>query len=134
MSKALYTLFACLLIAIIAPAQQKAGEGKPQTNRQSGNKDIQRPVPGYDLGKYLAENIQYPERAMDKNREGRVVVKFVVNEDGSISDCQIVKGINKECDKEALRVISNMPPWKPGMKDGKPVKVMFQQPVVFRLP
>jgi len=101
-----------------------------QTDQQS---NIQMPSPGYDLKEYLVDNLEYPKHAREKNREGRVVVKFIVNEDGSIADCEVLKGINKECDREALRVVRHMPPWKPGTKDGKPVKVYYKLPVVFKL-
>ncbi len=69
----------------------------------------QMPQPPYDLGKYLSENIQYPENARENNIEGRVIIRFVVNEDGHISDCAIVKSVSGDCDTEALRVIKNMP-------------------------
>ncbi len=93
----------------------------------------QMPVTGYPLYNYLQENVNYPEEARRKNIEGRVLVKFVVNEDGHISDCSVIKGIGGGCDQEALRVIAAMPPWKPGMLNGKPVKVYFTQPISFRL-
>jgi TonB family protein len=93
----------------------------------------QMPQPPYDLGKYLSENIQYPDNARENNIEGRVIIRFVVNEDGHISDCAIVKSVSGDCDTEALRVIKNMPPWKPGRQNGKEVKVYYNQPISFKL-
>jgi protein TonB len=84
-----------------------------------------------DMNKYLSENIQYPEMARDANVSGRVVIKFVVNEDGSISNAHVVKGIGGGCEEEAMRVINSMPRWKPGKSNGKAVKVYFTLPVKF---
>ena len=93
----------------------------------------QMPVAGYDLSIYLSEHLHYPDSAMAHNLEGRVIVKFMVNEDGTISDCQIARGLSKECDSEALRVLRIMPPWKPGKQKGKPYKVPFYLPIQFIL-
>jgi protein TonB len=60
-------------------------------------------------------------------------VKFVVNEDGDISDAQVLRGIGGGCDQEALRVVKSMPKWKPGKQNGRAVKVYFTLPVTFRL-
>ncbi len=91
------------------------------------------PKPAFDIGAYLGDNLHYPEMARQKNKEGRVLVKFVVNEDGSISDVELMKGFNDECDKEAMRVVRNMPKWIPGKVDGKNVKVYFTLPLRFKL-
>jgi len=91
------------------------------------------PKPAFDLGAYLGENLHYPEKARLRNKEGRVLVKFVVNEDGSISDAELLRGFNDECDEEALRVVRNMPNWIPGKVDGKNVKVYFTLPLRFKL-
>ena len=93
----------------------------------------QPPVSGYDLTAYLSKNIHYPDAAREANIEGRVIVKFVVNEDGSISDVQVVRGIGSGCDEEAKRVVMAMPKWKPGKQNGKAVKVYFTQPISFKL-
>ena len=93
----------------------------------------QMPAAGYDMAKYLQDNLRYPDAARESNIDGRVIVKFVVNEDGSVSDVQIVRGIGAGCDEEAKRVVSKMPPWKPGKQNGKPVKVYFTLPIVFKL-
>ena len=90
-------------------------------------------VAGYDMNKYLSEHLYYPDSAMAHNLEGRVIVKFMVNEDGSISDCKILRGLSPECDSEALRVFRSMPPWKPNKQKGKPVKMSFSFPVLFKL-
>jgi TonB family protein len=86
-----------------------------------------------DLYFYLNTHIHYPGFARENNIEGRVLVKFVVNKSGKVSDAVVLKGINKGCDKEALRVVSGMPDWKPGTKDGEPVNGYFTLPVNFVL-
>ena len=83
--------------------------------------------------KFLAKNIKYPTVAQENGVQGRVIVQFVVNSDGSIVDPQVVKPVNPYLDKEALRVVSAMPKWKPGEQRGKKVRVRFTLPVTFRL-
>ena len=83
--------------------------------------------------KFLAKNIKYPTIAQENGTQGRVIVQFVVNRDGSIVDAKVVRSVDPYLDKEALRVINTMPKWKPGMQRGKPVRVKFTVPVMFRL-
>ena len=85
------------------------------------------------MGKYLSENISYPEEAKDKNIKGRVFISFVVEKDGSVTDVMLMRGIGEPCDSEALRVVRAMPNWKPGMQDGKPVRVHYVLPILFKL-
>lgn len=85
------------------------------------------------LMEYLSKNIKYPEAAMKKGTQGRVTVQFVVEKDGSITNVKILRGIDPELDKEAIRVISAMPKWKPGTQRGEAVRVRFTVPVMFRL-
>lgn len=93
----------------------------------------QMPEPSVDIPSYLGKNIHYPEAAREAGVEGRVILRFVVNEDGSVSDIQIVRGIGSGCDEEAKRVLASMPKWKPGKQNGRPVKVYFTLPVTFKL-
>jgi protein TonB len=85
------------------------------------------------LMKYLQKNIKYPSRAQDNNVQGRVMVTFVVNKDGSIVDPEVIKAVDKDLDNEALRVVKAMPKWNPGKQRGKPVRVKYTVPVLFRL-
>lgn len=80
------------------------------------------------LFEYINSNIKYPEDVM----RGNVYVAFVVTKDGGIRDVRIVKGINEGCDKEALRLIKNMPKWDPGMQKGKIVSSVYGLPIIFR--
>jgi TonB family protein len=86
-----------------------------------------------EMMKFLSMNVKYPAEASSKGIEGRVLVKFVVEKDGSITEARVTKSVNELLDAEALRVINLMPKWKPGMQNGKPVRVFFTLPVTFRL-
>lgn len=85
------------------------------------------------LMQYLQKNIKYPQIAQENGTQGRVTVQFVVNKDGSIVDPHVLRGVDPYLDKEALRVISGMPKWKPGEQRGEPVRVKYTVPVNFRL-
>lgn len=85
------------------------------------------------LMQYLNKNIKYPVIAQEQGTQGRVIVQFVVNKDGSIVDAQVVRSVDPYLDKEAIRVINTMPKWTPGKQRGKPVRVKFTVPVAFRL-
>ena len=82
---------------------------------------------------FVAKNVQYPKEAMEKEISGRVLVGFIVEKDGSISETEVVKGIGGGCDEEAVRVVKAMPKWKPGKQKGKPVRVHFMLPLTFKL-
>ncbi len=86
-----------------------------------------------ELMKYLATNIKYPPYAKEAGIQGRVFINFVVETDGSITAVKVLRGIGGGCDEEAIRVVKNMPKWKPGMQRGKPVRVSFNLPVKFTL-
>lgn len=82
---------------------------------------------------YLSENIKYPKDAEKQKVEGKVMVTFVVEADGSVTTVQEVKKVFPSLDNEAVRVVSAMPKWTPGMHDGKPVRVKYTLPISFRL-
>ena len=83
--------------------------------------------------KWLGKNINYPEDCKKEGVQGRVIVQFVVDKDGSIKDPTIARGVHPSLDKEALRVLSSMPNWKPGKQKGEAVKVRYTIPVMFKL-
>ena len=85
------------------------------------------------LLEYLRDNIEYPERCKQEEIQGRVIVTFVVEKDGSIVEPEVVKSVDPELDAEALRLVSNMPAWTPGKQNGKEVRVRYSVPVNFRL-
>ena len=82
---------------------------------------------------YLGKNIKYPVSAQENNIQGRSIVEIIVNKDGSISNPKIIKSLDPDCDKEAIRVIMTMPRWNPGKQRGKDVRVKYTIPVTFRL-
>ena len=85
------------------------------------------------LIKYLSDNVRYPDEALNDAIEGKVIVRFDVNKDGSISNIIIVRSLQPLLDVEAVRVISKMPNWKPATQRGMPIKVGFTLPVNFSL-
>lgn len=86
-----------------------------------------------ELMKYLQKNIKYPSISQENGVQGRVIVQFVVNSNGSIVDPVVMKSVDPYLDKEAIRVVKSMPKWNPGEQRGKPVRVKFTLPVQFRL-
>lgn len=82
---------------------------------------------------YLRDHIRYPEQAQQNGLEGVIYVQFIVNEDGSVSDAEVLRGADSLLNNEAVRVISEMPPWEPGYQAGKPVKVYYKLPIRFTL-
>ena len=82
---------------------------------------------------FMARNLRYPTKAQEVGKQGRVIVQFVVRKDGSLSDFKVLRPVDPWLDAEAIRVISTMPKWKPGMQDRKPVSVKFTLPVTFML-
>ena len=86
-----------------------------------------------DLMTFLNSNIRYPKSAYDKNVQGRVIVQFVIEKDGTPTEFEIMRSVNPDLDAEALRVMKEMPKWKPGMQRGQVVRVKYTIPVTFRL-
>lgn len=86
-----------------------------------------------DVFAYLSKSLKYPIIPQENGIQGKVICQFVVNRDGSITEIEVVRGVDKYLDAEAIRVIKTMPAWKPGKMNGKPVRVKFTLPVVFRL-
>ena len=83
--------------------------------------------------KWLGKNINYPAEAKEKGTQGRVIIQFVVEKDGSITEAKVARGVDPLLDAEALRVINSSPKWKPGKQGGQPVRVKYTIPVAFRL-
>ncbi|HAL82561.1 MAG TPA: hypothetical protein DCO83_10270 [Mucilaginibacter sp.] len=85
------------------------------------------------FARFLYRNIRYPALARENNTSGRVIVNFVVERDGSLSDVKVARGIGDGCDEEAVRIIKLSPRWKPGIQNGKPVRVSYSVPIGFSL-
>ncbi len=111
---------------------------KPQPVNRNSVYDVVEQMPSFPGGisglrTYLNQNIRYPAEAQENCVQGRVVVSFVVGKDGHISDVTVLRSVDPSLDKEAVRVIRNMPRWTPGKQGGEPVKVRYNVPVSFRL-
>ena len=109
-----------------------------QTKKNNMVFDVVEVMPQFPGGqiamlKYIMENIKYPEQAMKEGIQGRVTVRFIVEKDGSISNVKPVLSVHPLLDKEAVRVVESMPKWSPGKQNGKPVRVRFNVPVMFKL-
>lgn len=91
------------------------------------------PEPSVNVQDFLSKNLDYPKDARQRKVEGRVVIKFVVAEDGSVTNAIVERGVDPVLDAEALKTVMGMPKWRPGKKDGKPVKVYYRIPVSFKL-
>ena len=85
------------------------------------------------LMEFLSKNVKYPQEAYKNGIQGRVIVTFVINKDGSISDAKVVKSVDPQLDEEALRVVHSMPNWIPGRQNGEPVNVKYTVPITFKL-
>lgn len=85
------------------------------------------------LFEFIAENLQYPQEAIDNQTEGRVVLQFVVDRQGKVSDIQVVRSIDPTLDQAAIDVVRTLPAWQPGRQDGQPVNVRYVLPVAFKL-
>lgn len=89
--------------------------------------------PAIEFRKYIAQNLRYPKEEAEKGIDGRVIVQFIVNADGSVSDIAVVAGVSPGLDSEAVRVVESSPPWTPGRQRGKAVAVKFAFPMNFVL-
>lgn len=86
-----------------------------------------------ELQKYLAASLKYPETHLETDVQGRMVVQFIVERDGSITNIHVIRSLGSAFDKEAVRVVKNMPRWIPGSLSGQPVRVRYIQPIMFRV-
>ena len=125
--------------AELAKAEAKASDvTAPADTTKNVVCDVTETMPQFPGGqgvmmKYLAANIKYPASAVKAKKQGRVIVAFVIQKDGSVTNARIVKSVDPELDAEALRIVKAMPNWTPGTQDGKPVNVNYTIPVVFSL-
>ncbi len=114
---------------------KKEPEGTPDPNKAYDVVDEMPQFPGgpYALFEFISKNIQYPKEAEDANLQGRVIVSFVVEKDGSVSNAKVVRPIDPLLDAEALRVVNSMPKWIPGKQNGEAIRIKYTVPVTFRL-
>ena len=109
-----------------------------QTKKNDMVFDVVEVMPQYPGGqiamlKYIMKNIKYPKQIMEEGIQGRVTVSFIVEKDGRVSNVRLLRSVQPSLDKEAIRVVKSMPKWTPGKHNGKPVRVQFNLPVMFKL-
>ena len=116
-------------------SEKEESEGTPDPNKAYDAVDEMPQFPGGPsaLFEFLSKNIQYPKEAEDANLQGRVIVSFVVEKDGSVSNAKVVRPIDPLLDAEALRVVNSMPKWIPGKQNGEAFRVKYTIPVTFRV-
>ena len=121
--------------ADIADLKQVVTQAEPEPEKVFDMVEQMPAFPGgmQELMVYLGKNIKYPTIAQENGTQGRVIIQFVVERDGTISDVRVARGVDPYLDKEAVRVVKSMPKWIPGKQNGKAVRVKFTVPVMFRL-
>ena len=123
---------------VVAPVSPEAKETPADSTVKEEVFMVAEQMPEYPGGmkemlKFLQENVKYPENAMKNNVQGRVIVQFVVEKDGTPTEFKVLRSVDPDLDAEALRVMKAMPKWKPGMQKGQVVRVKFTVPVSFKL-
>lgn len=123
---------------VVAPVSREAKEAPADSTAKEDVFMVAEQMPEYPGGmkemlKFLQENVKYPENAMKNNVQGRVIVQFVVEKDGTPTEFKVLRSVDPDLDAEALRVMKAMPKWKPGMQKGQVVRVKFTVPVSFKL-
>jgi protein TonB len=124
--------------AEVKHVEEKIAEPEPVKEEETKVFDVVEQMPSFPGGpsalmQYLNSNIKYPVVAEENGVQGRVIVTFVVERDGSITDVKVVKSVDPSLDKEAARVVKSMPKWQPGKQNGSAVRVKYTVPVTFRL-
>ncbi len=122
----------------VLKAKEVIAQPEPPKEEETKVFDVVEQMPSFPGGpsalmQYLSSNIKYPVVAEENGDQGRVIVTFVVEKDGSITDVRVVKGVDPSLDKEAQRVVKGMPKWIPGKQNGSAVSVKYTVPVTFRL-
>ena len=122
----------------VLKAKEVIAQPEPPKEEETKVFDVVEQMPSFPGGQsallqYLSSNIKYPVVAEENGVQGRVIVTFVVEKDGSITDVKVVKSVDPSLDKEAQRVVKSMPKWIPGKQNGSAVRVKYTVPVTFRL-
>lgn len=122
----------------VLKAKEEIAQPEPPKEEENKVFDVVEEQPSFPGGQgalmqWLSDNIKYPVIAAENGVQGRVIVQFVVSKTGSISDVKVVRGVDPSLDREAVRVVSQMPKWTPGRQNGTTVNVRYTLPVTFRL-
>lgn len=125
-----------MMMGLSSPAMAQAQDVDSITNIESkkvfGNPEMQPTFKG-DINLWLAQNMRYPEEAEKNNIEGKVIVSFVIEKDGSVSNIKALKSPHSSLTEEVVRLVKAMPNWNPGTMSGKPVRVKYVLPLSFKL-
>ena len=129
-----------LVLPAMAQNSQKPNPPKPKSQAQQKNgiytvSDVMPAFPGGNkaMSNYLAKNITYPKADREQNKQGRVIVQFIVEPDGRLTDVRALRSPSAAMSEEAIRVFKNSPKWKPGRVNGKPVRAQYNVPVNFAI-
>lgn len=127
-----------MLSVVAVNAQESRGDQAQDSTEEAPVYVVVEKQPQFPGGegammKYISENLNYPPQAREDNIQGRVVVKFIVEADGEVTNVTVVNSAHSALDSAAIAVIENMPNWEPGTQRGKPVRVQFVLPIRFVL-
>lgn len=128
--RGLFAAIVTTVVLLMAGSVNVSAQDEPMTQPE-----IAPEYPGGTVAmlSYIQQNLKYPEGAKEQEIQGRVIVKFTIETDGTVSDVNVVKSVDPLVDAEVVRIVSDMPAWKPGMHEGKPVRVSYSIPIRFRL-
>lgn len=134
--KRVLLILALLFTYVMVNAQSNTGSKEKTSNEKIY--DVVEIPPSFPGGQaallaWIASHVNYPQKAMESRIEGRIIVGFVIECDGSVSQAKILHGVDSLLNKEAIRVVMGMPKWTPGRQNGKNVRVKYNVPVNFRL-
>ena len=134
--KRVLLILALLFTYVMVNAQSNTGSKEKTSNEKIY--DVVEMPPSFPGGQaallaWIASHVNYPQKAMESRIEGRVIVGFVIECDGSVSQAKVLHGVDSLLNKEAIRVVMGMPKWTPGRQNGKNVRVKYNVPVNFRL-
>ena len=130
-----------LLVIVITPARANAQDKREKTTQTRKDTttddkvyDVCEQMPAYEGGdaallKYLRENLKYPDKTKDRGVQGRLVIGFIVEKDGSLTDVKVLRPVDIDLDAEVLRLVKGMPKWIPGRQNGKRVRVRYLLPI-----
>ena len=139
MKKLLFILVFALFALQAINAQEYRSNGKKVVEEETIPVQLVEEKPSFMGGdanyfsKWVNENLVYPEIAKENGVQGRVTLQFTIRKDGTITNVKVLRGVEPSLDKEAVRVVSMSPKWKPGMQDDRPVSVSYTFPVIFQL-
>lgn len=139
MSKLFKTISLFVLLLMIGAftlnvsAQEKKSDKNADVVYTVVEKEAEFPGGFEAMNRFLSENIKYPTLAKQKNIQGKVIISFIIEKNGSISDIKVIKDIGEGCGEEGVRIVKLMPKWKPAQQRGEPVRQQFLLPISFNL-